>query len=124
MNKDLENKIQVIINDAKQYAANYTCDKLLKNGVNNLSVDVWNEYARQIDKTNVIRQKKKDLSFLNYILTEAKYGLSNNAPSEQKILKQIKAYMDIIKQLIITYTEMENIQNDIVYYYNKGGGVL
>lgn len=122
MNQALVVKIQGVITEAKKLASEHSFADVYMNNDEHNYKEVWDEYAKQINYTNKFRQMKKDLNFILSLLTEAKGSVSPNTPSGKKVLDQVTAYMETIKSLLKTYTEIDNGQWWILNYYDKGGG--
>lgn len=95
----------------------YTDVVLASSGLS--KTQVVDEYAKQVNKTNIYRQKLKDLEFLEAHLTELKDGLTSTPRSKESIRK-IDTYVGNIKSLIKVYQTIEQMQVMIVRYYEKG----
>lgn len=124
MNVKMEEKILRIITEAKQLASTHTFAEVMPNSADNNPTDVGNEYAKQLNITNLLRQKKKDLAYLTALLTEAKMQIDSNTPAGSKALRKVNGYLETIKCLAKVYQDLDDGQWWILNYYSKGGGML
>lgn len=124
MNSNMEQQIMRVITEAKQLLSTHEFQEVLLNDPKNKESEVWDAYAKQINYTNKFLAKKKDLLFIVSILTEARNGLSENTPSNQKIINKINSYVETIKALLKGYQTVEDGQYWILSYYQKGGGQI
>lgn len=124
MNSNMEQQIMRVITEAKQLLSTHEFQEVLLNDPKNKESEVWDAYAKQINYTNKFLAKKKDLLFIISILTEARNGLSENTPSNQKIINKINSYVETIKALLKGYQTVEDGQYWILSYYQKGGGQI
>ena len=122
MNTNLENKVKEIYKECKELLTKHEFADVLSN-VDFTTKEVWNEFASQINYTNKILAKQKDLYFILTILTEAKNGLTSGTPSNDKVIKQIDGWIKQIDMLLKSYSAVIIGQRWILDYYNKGGGL-
>ena len=122
MNAKMEEQILRVITEAKQVANAHIFPEVMPNTGKNYPQEVWNEYAKQINITNKLRQKKKDLAFITTMLTEAKSLIDTNTPAGSKVIKKINNYLETIKCLAKVYQDLDNGQWWVLNYYDKGGG--
>ena len=119
MDQDRIKKIQKVYADSKVLAEKYEYSEVLLND-GAAQKDIMNEWARQINITNLYRQKEKDLQFVFTWLQEYRNGVSS-VHKNAGIIKQLDLYMDNYKALLKVYFTIGQIQNSILKYYEKGG---
>lgn len=122
MNKNLEDKIKAIYIECKDLITKHEFSDVLSNE-GYTSTKVWDEFAKQINYTNSLLNKQKDLHYLLTILVETKNGISGGTPSEQKILRTLNMYIEQINALLKSYSDVIIGQRWILDYYHKGGGL-
>lgn len=122
MNKNLEDKIKAIYIECKDLITKHEFSDVLSNE-GYTSTEVWDEFAKQINYTNSLLNKQKDLHYLLTILVETKNGISGGTPSEQKILRTLNMYIEQINALLKSYSDVIIGQRWILDYYHKGGGL-
>lgn len=122
MNTNLENKVKEIYKECKELITKHEFADVLSN-LNYTEKKVWDEFASQINYTNLVLAKQKDLYFILTILTEAKNGITGGTPSNDKVLKQIDGWIKQIDMLLKSYSAVIIGQRWILDYYYKGGGL-
>lgn len=119
MTQETLDKIKKVYMTAKDLAEKYTCDPVMFNTGETLK-NISNEYAKQINKTNIYRKQEADLQFLLTLLIDAKTG-ENNLPQTKTAAKKVDMWADAIKALLKVYQTIEQMQISIIRYYDKGG---
>lgn len=123
MNEKLETKIKTIYKEAKALVTSHEFAEVLSNE-DFTTKEVWNEFAKQINYTNQFLHKEKELHFILTLLAEAKFGITGGTPAANATLKQIDGYINLIEQLLKSYSKIIIGQRWILDYYNKGGGLM
>lgn len=119
MTQETYDKIKNIYAVAKDLAEKYTCDPVMFNTGETLR-NISDEYAKQINKTNIYRKQEADLQFLLTLLIDAKTG-ENNLPQTKTAAKKAEMWGDAIKALLKVYITIDQMQTTILRYYDKGG---
>ena len=122
MNQKLIDKISLIYKEAKVLAEKYSYSDVMFN-TGETQTKIMDEWARQVNITNELRQKEKDLNFVLTLLQEARSNLSNT-PRGQSSIKQIDIYMDNIRSLLKVYFTISQMQSSILKYYERGGATF
>jgi hypothetical protein len=122
MNQKLIDKISLIYKEAKVLAEKYSYSDVMFN-TGETQTKIMDEWARQVNITNELRQKEKDLNFVLTLLQEARSNLSNT-PRGQNSIKQIDIYMDNIRSLLKVYFTISQMQSSILKYYERGGATF
>ena len=123
MTESLELKIKQVYKDCKALVAKHEFAPLLDNS-DHTEKEVWDEYARQINYTNVFKAKERDLYYILTLLNEAKAGVSDKTPSGIQIKIKLDSYINMIKLLLEAYKQINIGQRWILAYYEKGGGLM
>lgn len=122
MNEELKSKIMSVYKECKAFLTSHEfVDVYLI--TKHTSEDIWAEFARQINYTNMLLAKQKDLYFLLTLLSEAKSGISSGTPSGNKALKVIDGYSKQIELLLKSYNSVIIGQRWILDYYNNSRGL-
>ena len=122
MNQKLLEKIEGRYKEAKVLAEKYSFSDVWLNTGEKLK-NISDEYAKQINFTNVYRQKEKDLLFILSLLQEAKSNVQNTSRG-QTTIRIIDTYSDNIKSLLKVYQKIDEMQTAILRYYDRGGATL
>ena len=85
--------------------------------------EVMDEWAKQVNKTNLYRQKEKDLEFTLVWLQDVKSNLSN-VPSSKSMAQQVDILMENTRTLLKVYITIGQMQSAILKYYERGGATF
>lgn len=123
MNETLDKKIKAVYQECKLLATKHEPAVLLDNH-NHTKQEIWDEYCRQINYTNVFLSKKRDLEYLKTLLSEASLGIQSSTPSGAKVKAVIDGYKFMIDDLLRVYSTINVMQKWILEYYQTGGGLV
>lgn len=119
---NLLEKLKPIYAECKKLAEQYEYREVMYN-TGEMQRKIMDEYASQINTTNLYRQKEKDLYFLLSLLQEAKGGISSG-PSGRDYIKKLDTWIENVKALLKVYQTIEQMQTMIVKYYERGGATF
>lgn len=119
MNKSLIQKIEGIIQETRNLVEKDTPLEI-PNDIHTYTTKELEEfYAKVLNYNNIIKAKMKDLRYIVYILTDAKFSIPSDTPSNAAIYRQLNAYITKSKYLleVLDTIDSSHIQT-IRFLYN------
>lgn len=124
MSQALRTMIQTLVQEVRKFIEANEPFEVFLNDRSHTSTEVWDEYARIVNYTSVLKSYLTKVDYVIFTLTDAKHGISSNTPKGSQIIQQLNSQIESLKMLRRSLCDIDDGLYRVINYYDKGGGCV